>query len=93
LFNEGDLNGDGTDELSVFQDPMNGNTYMLTTFSLVGKEQWQKIIEPLLIPTENYLSDEALQKRIFLEKDTLYFLEVDVNDENFGLIKQKAVLK
>lgn len=90
LVNEGDLNKDGADEISVFQVPMNGNSYVLKTFSLKGKEHL--IMDPLLIPVlDDDLTDKALQERVFLENDSLYFLEVDVNDEHFGLIKKKAV--
>lgn len=37
LINEGDLNNDGADELSVFQAPMNGCTYSMTTYSILTR--------------------------------------------------------
>lgn len=93
IINEGDLNGDGRDEISVFQAPMNGNTFSMTTYSYVNGA-WKITIETFLIPTAgDYLSDESLQKRIFKENNSVYFYDVDVNDENFRLVKKKARLK
>lgn len=94
LINEGDLNKDGADDLSVFQAPMNGNIYLVKTLSLKKKDQWSLIMDPLLVPVVNGdISDKALQERIFLENGLLYFLEVDIDDENFRLVKKQAVLK
>ncbi len=91
LINEGDLNGDGKEELSVYQAPMNGITYSMSTFTLVNSS-WTVAIETFLIPSPEYLSDEELQKRIFKENGAVYFFDIDVNDENFKLVKQKVVL-
>lgn len=94
LVNENDLNNDGADDISVFQAPMNGNLYTLTTFTFAGKDHWRTLIEPFLVPASGgELSDDALQARVFLENDTIYFLDTDMNDENMGLLKQKAMLK
>ena len=93
LINEGDLNGDGRDEISVYQAPMNGNTYSIRTYSFVNGT-WKVLIETFLIPTGgDFISDEDLQKKIFKEKGFVYYYDVDVNDENFKIIKTKATLK
>ena len=89
LINEADLNGDGRDEITVYQAPMNGNTYSMTTYTFANGA-WKVLIETFLIPTGgDYLSDEDLQKRIFKEDGYVYYYDVDVNDENFKLIKTK----
>jgi hypothetical protein len=93
LIKEGDLNKDGRDEISVFQAPMNGNTNTMTTYSF-QHNSWKVLMAPFLIPTAgDAVSDQELQQRIFLENDSIYFYDIDVNDENFKLIKTKAVLK
>jgi hypothetical protein len=51
LINEGDLNGDKTTEISVFQAPENGCVYMWATYSL-KTNRWTKFIEPFLIATD-----------------------------------------
>jgi hypothetical protein len=92
LVNEGDLNGDGSDELSVFQAPINGCTYTMYTYSF-HKGNWHQLISPFLIPTACApFSNETLQQRIFLEQGTVYYYETDANDEGFRLIKTKATL-
>ena len=93
LVNEGDLNGDGADELSLFGEPLHGCTYSMQTFSY-RKGSWQPLTEMWLIPTACvFLSDEQLQQRVFLENDTLYHLREDVNDENMSLVKQPLPLQ
>ncbi len=90
LINEGDLNADGNDEITVFQAPMNGCTYSMTTYSFVNNT-WKTLIESLLIPTGcDYLSDEEIQKRIFIENGKVYYYDVDSNDENFKLVKKSV---
>ena len=89
LINEGDLNNNGSDEISIYQAPMNGCTYTMTTYSLI-KGKWKKIVQPFLIPTGcESLSEKDLQNRVFQENKTIYFLEKDMNDENGKLIKKK----
>jgi hypothetical protein len=93
LINEGDLNNDGSDEISIYQAPMNGCTYTMTTYSFINGN-WMKIVQPFLVPTgcEN-LSQKELQNRIFKENKTIYFLEKQMNDENGKLIKKKATVQ
>lgn len=90
LINEGDLNGDGKDEISVFQAPINGCSYSMTTYSYTNNA-WNTFIETFLIPTGcDGLNDKELQKRVFSENGNVYFYDVDYNDENFTLIKKKV---
>jgi hypothetical protein len=92
LINESDLNHDDGDEISVFQAPMNGNTYQMKTYTL-KENNWKELSDPFLIPTGgDEVSDETLQERIFIENDTLYMYDVDVN-EDFKLVKKKVILK
>jgi hypothetical protein len=93
LINEGDLNNDGADEISIFQAPMNGCTYSMTTYSLINGT-WRQIVEEFLIPTGcDSISDNDLQKRIFKENNTIYYLGIDMSDENGNLVKKKAISK
>ena len=92
LINESDLNHDDADELSVFQAPMNGNTYQMATYTLKGNN-WKELADPFLIPTGgDEVEDKELQERIFIENDSLYRYDVDVN-EDFKLVKKKVVVK
>jgi hypothetical protein len=90
LINEGDLNNDGNEELSVYQEPMNGCTYTLTTYTFKNGE-WKQLIPPFLIPTacEEIPLDE-IKKRIFQENNKIYIYKTDMNDENFKLIKTEV---
>ena len=92
LINEGDLNQDGKEDFSVYQAPMNGTVYEMTTYSLQDSN-WKQIIETFLIPTAHEeMNNEDLQNRVFLENNTLYILKEDPNDENYKLIKKKIEL-
>ena len=93
LFNTRDLNSDGADEILVFQAPMNGNSYWLSVWTYKS-HQWKTLMEPIIVPTGgDYVADEDVRKRVFLENDTLYFLTEDLNDEHWKLVKKKAVLQ
>lgn len=88
LINEDDLNSDGTDEISVFQAPMNGCTYSMTTYSFANGT-WKQLIETFLIPTDcGRISDDDLQQRVFKENDGIYYFDTDPNDENGKVIKK-----
>jgi len=90
LINEGDLNDDGSDEISIYQAPMNGCTYTMTTYSFI-KGNWIKIVQPFLIPTGcESISEKDLLNRVFKENKAIYFLEKDMSTENGKLIKKKA---
>ena len=93
LINEGDLNRDGTDEISIYQAPMNGCTYAMETYSNI-KGNWKKIVDRFLIPTGcDGISKDDLQKRIFRESNQIFYLEKDMSEGNGKLIKKKAEQK
>lgn len=93
LVNEGDLDNDGADDISVFQAPMNGCTYSMSTYSFKNGS-WKQIVDTFLIPTAcNELNDTDLQKRIFKEDNVVYYLDSDPNDENGKLMRKKARLQ
>ena len=92
LINEGDLNGDGLDEVSVVQAPMNGCTYTFSTYTLSGGI-WKKLFEPFMFSSGcDPLSYDDLQKKLFIEKGVVYSLQVDPNDEDSRPIKKKMKL-
>ncbi|MBC8988211.1 hypothetical protein H9X96_20855 [Pedobacter sp. N36a] len=92
LINEGDLNHDKADEISVFQAPMNGCTYSMTTYSYKNGS-WNKVVATFLIPTGcEMIRDQDLQQRVFLEKGTIYYYVSDPNRSG-KLIKKKAMIR
>jgi hypothetical protein len=93
LVNEGDLNGDGADELSFFQAPANGCTFTMTTYTHKGGK-WTKLFEPFGIPTAcEEITQDDIQKRVFKEGGKVYIYETDVNDENFKLVKKEVEIE
>jgi hypothetical protein len=91
IINEGDLNTDGADELSLFLAPVNGCVYSMTTYSFKNGI-WLQIIKPFIIMTDcDGVSNEELQNRIFTENKSIYYLDTDLNDENAALIKKKVI--
>ncbi|SFO27418.1 hypothetical protein SAMN05428949_4745 [Chitinophaga sp. YR627] len=92
LVNEGDLNGDGKDEISVFEQSMRACTYTVSTWSY-SDGRWLRISDYWYIPTAcEYISDEDLEKRIVLEDGTVYYYETDVNDSDFPLVRKELRL-
>jgi hypothetical protein len=90
IINEGDLNNDGADDLSIFQAPVNGCSHYMTTYAFVNNN-WQQIVKTFLVPTAcEQLSNEELQKRIFREGNIIYYLDTDPNMEHGKLIKKQA---
>ena len=93
LINEGDLKGDGADDISLYQAPMNGNTYSLTTLSLKDTV-WETIVPLFLIQTGvTPLSPSDLEQRVYSKCGIIYYLDNDVNDENLTLIEQEVRLQ
>jgi len=91
LINEGDLNGDGADDLSLYQAPMNGSTYRMETLSLKDTS-WNTIVPAFMIPTAGTpLTNEELQNRVFKEDGVLHYWVTDPNDENFRLVRRKVI--
>ncbi|MBW8688201.1 hypothetical protein [Chitinophaga rhizophila] len=89
LINEGDLNNDGKDEISIFEQSMQACTYTVSTWSFDGVK-WNRISNSWTIPTAcEYISDEELQKRIVLEDGTVYYYETDITDSDFPLVRKE----
>lgn len=92
LVNEGDLDNDGEDEISIFVQSMRSCIYTASTWSYVGA-RWMRITDYWSIPTTcNYLSDEDLQERIVMEDGVLYYYETDVSDKDLPLVKKELTL-
>ncbi|MCF6401274.1 hypothetical protein L3C95_00205 [Chitinophaga filiformis] len=92
LVNEGDLNGDGEDDISVFVQSMHACMYTCSTWSYIAG-RWVRITEYWDIPTAcDYLSDEDLESRIEMEDGELYYYETDINDKDFPLVKKELTL-
>jgi hypothetical protein len=93
LINEHDLNNDGTDEISIYQAPMNGCIYSMATYTFINGS-WKQIVKPFSIPTGcDEISDDDLQKRIFKENKTIFYFYADPNDENGKLVKKRVIAK
>lgn len=81
LINEGDLNNNNSDEISIIQSPMNGCIGYIKTFSINDDKKTDLINSfSMFICTE--LTDDELQKLIVLENNIVYYHEADPNDEN-----------
>ena len=87
LINEGDLNNDGFDDLTIVSAPLHGCTYNAITYDLSHTQP--KILVPLfMVETEcEALLKNELKALVGTEKDKIYHIESDVNDENFRKIK------
>lgn len=92
LVNEGDLNADGKDEISIFVQSMQACMYTASTWSYT-RGRWIRITEYWNIPTAcAYMSDEDLQNRIVLEDGVLYYYDTDTNDKDLPLVKKELIL-
>lgn len=88
LVNEGDLNNDRKDEISIFQAPMNGCTYSMATYTY-SKSEWNIVVEPYLYPTGcKSLSYKEIENLIVKENNNIYYYTID--PEEWKLIKQKV---
>jgi len=87
LINEGNLNNNDKDAISIFQAPMNGCTYSMQTYTY-NNGKWEKVLDPFLVPTacESY-SEDRLQNLVIKENNAIYYFTIDPNDG--FLIKHK----
>ena len=93
LINEGDMNCDGKEELSVFQYPENGNTCYFKTYTS-AKGEWEEFIEPFMVPVAGEpVSDSKLQAMVFLNGKVVYYYNTIDSDENIVAVKAKAIKK
>lgn len=87
---EGDLNGDGAAEMSVFQAPMNGCVFTMATYTL-QKGKWKELFEPFLVPAQcDAIDHEELKRLVFAKDGKVYIMETDVNDENFKRVPREV---
>lgn len=90
LVNEGDLNGDGKDELGVANAPLHGCTYDYQVYTYKNGK-WLRYIESFLIPNAcDGIDRDKVQELVFKEGNTVYYMKTNVNDEDFKKIKTKA---
>lgn len=88
--NEGDLNGDGNDELGVANAPLHGCTYDYQVYTYKNGK-WLRYIESFLIPNAcDGIDRDKVQELVFKEGNTVYYMNTDVNDDDFKKIKNKA---
>ncbi|WP_177765757.1 hypothetical protein [Flavobacterium sp. I3-2] len=89
LVNEGDLNNKKGDEISIYQAPMNGCTYSMSTYTY-SKSEWKTVVDLFLIPTacENFSFTE-IDNLVLKENNTIYYYTIDPNEGN--LIKHKVI--
>ena len=94
LINEGDLNGDGTDELSLAGEPNHGCNLFLTTYGYHAGA-WIEVVPVFMAPTFcDEVSDEELQKKVFLEDGRVYFTELDMDAfNNEKVVWKKSAVK
>jgi hypothetical protein len=92
LVNEGDLDGDGLDELGYAQAPMNGCVFDYYVYTFKNKN-WKRLIEPFLIPTGcDGTSRADMEKMVLKEGNTIYYMQTDMNDEDMKKVQTKAKL-
>lgn len=79
LVAEGDLNNDGSDDFSIFQSPMNGCTWSMTTFSW-NNGKWANLVPTFLVPTACApISQIAVQQMVFKEKGKICYFRKDAD--------------
>jgi hypothetical protein len=78
LINEGDLTGNGNDEISVISYSPNGTQIHFEVFSFDGKN-WSKILVPQMevgSGTDQTLED--LQNKVYSKNGNIYYLDADL---------------
>ena len=93
LINEGDLDGDGLDEFSVFQEPNHGCTQNISTFTF-KKGSFKRLFEPFLYSTGcNEFTDEQKQQLVRVADHVVYYGQADADDTGaIKLVWKKAVI-
>ena len=85
--NEGDLNGDGTDEISVISNSPNGTQVTMEVMSYDGKS-WKVLVKPEI---ENGLGTdltlEDYQKRVYLKNGKIHYKTSD----SAGVLSEKQL--
>lgn len=106
LINEGKLDNDAGDELSVLTPPNHGTMNFIRTYTLKNNS-WKEFMEPIMYQSTYYDDPESAEKddktptpeeAIFKEKGTVYYYDyqsVDLpnGEQEFKFVKVKAKLK
>ena len=90
LINEGDLNKDVTDEITIVQAPENGCDGRVRTFTIKAGKSYNLFNEFTIFWCGDAFKNEELQKLVFNENNVIYYYEDDPDGEK-GLIKHKAL--
>lgn len=93
LINEGDLNGDGREDISVYQAPLHGCTYVMSSWAFT-RGGWKQVADPWLVYSGcNYFSDDDLQSRVVMEDGIVYYYQEEPGDEHLTLVKKEMGMK
>ncbi len=75
IIDEGDLNNDKKDDISIYTHPLNGFHDVMRTYSLLSNK-WIIVIPAFDILTEgDYLNYDELQKMVFKENGSIYYYD------------------
>jgi hypothetical protein len=93
LINEGDLDNDGSDEISVRQDPMNGCFGYVSTFTIKNNEVYE-IINIFSFYSGSCDNSMSIDPQDLVEKDNgiVYYYDYDPNFE-FTVNKSKKKIR
>jgi len=80
LINEGDLDNDGSDEISAREDPMNGCTGIVKTFTIKNGKSYY-LFEPFSFYSGTCDNDMSIDPKDLVEKDNgiVYYYEYNSN--------------
>ena len=107
LFNEGDLDNDGSNELSVYQSYDDIDFDIMTTYSFKDGN-WTEIIESFQIFNNGKrLSDKEIENKVFTKNKIAYYydfedfekvlikhaenLTMGISNRNYKIIKKKVI--
>lgn len=89
LVNEGDLNNDGVDNITIVQDPANGCMGLVSTYTFKDNVG-HKLFDPFFVFICNGVDVSTVESLVTKEDNVIYILKIDPDG---GMpIKTKAVL-
>lgn len=89
LVNEGDLNNDGADNITIVQDPENGCLGLVSTYTFKNNIG-ARLFDPFFVFICDGIDESTVRNLVTKEDNVIYVLEIDPNG---GMpIKTKAVL-
>lgn len=93
LVNEGDLNNDKKDDLSIYTHPLNGFHDVLMTHSFLNGK-WVQIIPMISIKTDSdYLSEKQVQDLVYKDGDYINYYNEDYTNDSFKITRNKIKIK